>query len=92
MKKPRDIDAELRALAERARDLKTKRVNQFGELVIATVGQQIQLEILAGLLLRAQDAEPSEKEDWRVRGEAFFRNLDGLHRPARATPRKLGES
>lgn len=91
MKKPRDIDAELRALAQKARDLKTKRVNQFGELVMATVGERIQLEILAGMLLRAQDATPAEKEDWRIKGETFFQRLEGRPRPAPPAPGRLGE-
>ena len=33
MRKPRDIDAELKALAEKARGLKAKRILQLGELV-----------------------------------------------------------
>lgn len=93
MRKPRDIDAELRALAQKARDLKAKRVNQFGELVMATVGESIQLEILAGLLLRAQDATPAEKDDWRAKGESFFRKLQARRpTPTPATPGELGES
>ena len=33
MKKPRDLDAELQALQQRAKALKGRRVTQFGELV-----------------------------------------------------------
>ena len=36
MRKPRDFDAELKALNEKAAQLKTRKVKQFGELVIAT--------------------------------------------------------
>ena len=36
MRKPRDIDAELAALAGRATALKARRVTQLGELVIAS--------------------------------------------------------
>lgn len=36
MRKPRDIDSELKALAERAKQLKERRVQQLGEMVIAT--------------------------------------------------------
>ncbi|MBA4013258.1 MAG: conjugal transfer protein TraD [Phenylobacterium sp.] len=86
MRKPRDIDAELRALAQKARDLKTRRVNQMGELVIATAGERITLEILAGLLLTAQDAPPADKEVWRAKGEAFFRKLRQRSTPTPATP------
>jgi hypothetical protein len=36
MRKPRDFDAELKALGDRARDLKNRKVQQLGELIIAT--------------------------------------------------------
>jgi DNA-binding protein H-NS len=36
MRKPRDFDAELKALEDKARGLKTRKVRQLGELVIAT--------------------------------------------------------
>jgi hypothetical protein len=38
MRKPRDFDAELKALGDKARDLKSRKVQQLGELVIATGG------------------------------------------------------
>jgi hypothetical protein len=36
MRKPRNFDAELKALGDKARELKTRKVQQLGELVIAT--------------------------------------------------------
>ena len=36
MRKPRDFDAELKALDDKARELRTRKVQQLGELVIAT--------------------------------------------------------
>jgi hypothetical protein len=36
MRKPRDFDSELKALADKAKQLKERRVQQLGELVIAT--------------------------------------------------------
>jgi hypothetical protein len=36
MRKPRDFDAELKALGDKARDLKGRKVQQLGELIIAT--------------------------------------------------------
>src|SRR5579864_5728938 len=36
MRKPRDFDAELKALGDKARDLKSRKVQQLGELMIAT--------------------------------------------------------
>jgi hypothetical protein len=35
VRKPRDFDAELKALGDKARDLKSRKVQQLGELVIA---------------------------------------------------------
>ena len=35
MRKPRDFDGELKALQDKARDLKSRKVQQLGELVIA---------------------------------------------------------
>ena len=53
MRKPRDIDAELRALSDRAKGLKAKRVLQLGELVTITGADALDLETLAGALLAA---------------------------------------
>ena len=39
MRKPRDFDSELKALADKARQLKERRVRQLGELVTATGGR-----------------------------------------------------
>ena len=36
MRKPRDFDGELKALQDKARDLKSQKVQKLGELVIAT--------------------------------------------------------
>ena len=35
MRKPRDFDAELKSLKDKARDLKARKVQQLGELVIS---------------------------------------------------------
>ena len=76
MRKPRDIDAELKALQDKQRSLKLKRISQFGELVTATGGDALDLETLAGALLDAVErakADPSTKEAWQRRGQSFFR-------------------
>lgn len=74
MRKPRDIDAELRALAEKAKGLKARKVTQLGELVMATGAEALDADVLAGVLLEAADAKDSAaKEAWRRRGAAFFR-------------------
>jgi GH43 family beta-xylosidase len=73
MRKPRDYDAELKALDERARELRTRRLAQFGELVIATGADALDVEMLAGALLAASESKDNAaKEAWRRRGAAFF--------------------
>ena len=51
MRKPRDFDSELKALADKAKQLKERRVQQRGELVIATGADATGAETLAGALL-----------------------------------------
>lgn len=74
MRKPRDIDSELKALADKARGLKAQRILQLGELVTVTGADALDLETLAGALLAAvQSAKASDaKEAWRREGAAFF--------------------
>ena len=73
MRKPRDIDAELRALADKAKGLKTRKITQLGELVTATGADSLDTEVLAGALLAAVELEDADtKEGWRRRGAAFF--------------------
>jgi len=75
MRKPRDFDAELKALAEKAKQLKERRVRQLGELVIATGADSIDAETLAGaLLVIAETTDAARKESWRKRGAAFFQS------------------
>jgi hypothetical protein len=79
MRKPRDIDAELKALNDKAKTLKALRITQLGELVVATGADGFDHEVLAGVLLAAVEAskQPEKAETWRRRGAAFF------HGPAR---------
>ena len=75
-RKPRDIDAELKALEERTRALKARRITQFGELVLATGADALPLEALAGVLLAAVEQageKPEAVARWTERGTAFFR-------------------
>jgi GH43 family beta-xylosidase len=75
MRKPRDIDAELKALAEKTKLLKERRVLQLGELVIATSADAIDAETLAGaLLVVAETKDPAKLEAWRKRGAVFFQS------------------
>jgi hypothetical protein len=73
MRKPRDFDADLKALEDKARGLKTRKVRQLGELVVATGADTLTAEELAGaLLVLAETREAGRKEAWAKRGAAFF--------------------
>ncbi len=78
MRKPRDIDAELKALQEKAKGLKARKVSQHGELVAATGADQLDPDILAGVLLAAVETkDAAQREAWRKRGSAFFQGRSG---------------
>jgi hypothetical protein len=73
MRKLRDYDAELKALNDKARQLKTRKTSQLGELVAATGADALTVEELAGALLAiAATSDPAKREAWRKRGAAFF--------------------
>jgi hypothetical protein len=75
MRKPRDFDAELKALGDKARDLKSRKVQQLGELVIATGADALSANELAGaLIVLAETKEAGRKEAWAKRGVAFFQS------------------
>lgn len=74
MRKPRDFDAELKALDDRAKELKTKKVQQLGELVIATGADTLTADELAGaLIVLAETTDAAKREAWAKRGAAWFR-------------------
>jgi hypothetical protein len=93
-RKPRDIEAELKALQDKAKELKARQKAQLGELVLATGADSLSAEELAGLLLAGLEqakATPQTREGWRRRGEAFFQRGSGATggngaRPAGHTP------
>jgi hypothetical protein len=89
MRKPRDYDSELKALDEKARRLKERKVQQLGELVVACGTDALSPEHLAGALLGiAEVKDAATKEGWRKRGAAFF------HQPSRkaaGNPRNKSE-
>jgi hypothetical protein len=73
MRKPRDFDAELKALEDKARDLKSRKVQQLGELVIATGADALTPEELAGaLIVLTETTDAGKREAWAKRGAAFF--------------------
>lgn len=73
MRKPRDFDAELKALTDKAASLKARKVQQLGEMVIATGADTLDPETLTGALLSAaKTKDAKEREAWRASGAAFF--------------------
>ncbi|WP_175422121.1 conjugal transfer protein TraD [Agrobacterium tumefaciens] len=75
MRKPRDYDAELKALDERARELRLRKVLGLGELVIATGADALTVDELAGALVAiAEMKDAGKREAWARRGAAWFRN------------------
>jgi hypothetical protein len=73
MRKPRDFDAELKALDERAAWLKDRKLKQLVELVIACGADSLSIEMLAGVLLGANEEKDAfKREGWRKAGTAFF--------------------
>jgi hypothetical protein len=74
MRKPRDFDAEIKALEDKARELKTRKVQQLGELVIATGADALTADELTGaLIVLAEATDAGKREAWAKRGAAFFR-------------------
>jgi len=75
MRKPRDFDAELKALEGKARQLKSRKVQQLGELVVSTGADTLSAEELAGALIALTESKDAGKrEAWAKRGAAFFRS------------------
>jgi len=85
MRKPRDYDAELKALDEKAKRLKERKVRELGELISACGADVLPPEELAGALLGiAETKDAATKEGWRKRGAAFFQ------RPSRKAENTTG--
>src|ERR1700750_359135 len=83
MRKPRDFDAELKALGDKARDLKSRKVQQLGELIIATGADTLTANELAGaLIVLAETKETGKREAWAKRGAAFFQSRVRRDAPA----------
>ena len=73
MRKPRDFDSELKALADKAKAIKERRTRQLGELVIACGADALDADMLAGALLGAVAMKDAgAKEGWRKAGAGFF--------------------
>lgn len=89
MRKPRDYDAELKALEDKARELKTRKVQQLGELVIATGADGLTPDELAGALVAlVETKDAAKREAWAKRGATFFQGRS--RRTASAADRDTG--
>ena len=83
MRKPRDFDAELKALGDKARDLKSRKVLGLGELVIATGADSLSVDELAGaLIVLTETKDAGKREAWARRGAAFFQSRARRNAPA----------
>lgn len=75
MRKPRNFDAELKSLEDKTRDLKARKVQQLGELVISTGADALTADELAGaLIVLAETKDAGKREAWAKRGAAFFQS------------------
>ena len=74
-RKPRDFDAELQALMDKAKKVKGQKTVQLGELVQVTGADALPIEALAGALLAAVEQSkktPEAVARWAERGQALF--------------------
>lgn len=92
MRKPRDYNAELKALEGKAKELRARKVQQLGELVIATGADALTADELAGaLIVLAETKDAGKREAWAKRGVAFFhgrtrRTASAPHRDTGGAP------
>ncbi len=74
MRKVRDFDAELKALGDRAKLLRSRKIQQFGELIEATGADALEPDLLAGALLAVvAEKDTGVTTAWNSAGAAFFR-------------------
>ena len=74
-RKPRDFDAELQALMDKPKKVKSQKTVQLGELVQVLGADGLPMEALAGALLAAVEQsrkQPEAVARWTERGQAFF--------------------
>ena len=74
-RKPRDFDAELQTLMDKAKKVKSQKTVQLGELVQVTGADVLPMEALAGALLAAVEQSkksPEAVQRWAERGQAMF--------------------
>ncbi len=74
-RKPRDFDAKLQALMDKAKKVKSQKTVQLGDLVQVTGADSLPMEALAGALLAAVEQSkklPEAIARWTERGQAVF--------------------
>jgi DNA-binding protein H-NS len=83
MRRPRDYDAEMKLLTDKAKALQDRKLRELGQLVMATGADGLGVDVLAGVLVNAVAVtDMVQKEEWRTAGAAFF--LRGKHAQAGA--------
>ncbi len=86
-RKPRDFDAELQALMDKAKKVKSQKTVQLGELVQVTGADALPMDALAGALLAAIEQSKKSPEAvarWTERGQTVFQQ--GGKRGKKAEP------
>ncbi len=74
-RKPRDYDAELQALMDKAKKVRTQKTTQLGELVQIVGADALPMEALAGALLavvKQSKDQPGAMERWTEAGKSVF--------------------
>ena len=98
-RKPRDFDAELKALLDKTKRIKSQKTVQLGELVQVTGADTLPIEALAGALLvtvEQSKKQPDAVARWDERGQAFFQQggrrgrKNGADEPASGAARHSG--
>ncbi len=75
MCEPHDYNSDMKALRERAQSLKMRKVQQLGDLVIATGADVLPVEQFDGALPDAVETRDAVVlKNWSGRGDAFFRS------------------
>ena len=88
-RKPRDFDAELQALLDKAKKVRSQKTIQLGELVQVLGADSLPMEALAGALLAAVEQSKKQPEAvarWTERGQAFFQAGDKRGKKAAGDP------
>ena len=74
MRRPKDFDAQLKALADKAKTLKGNKLHRLGELIVATGADTLDMETLAGgLLAITATKDAAQRAAWKKAGEEMFR-------------------